>query len=117
MNAVWGMDYDHITDKCYNRPVCPECDAPVVRFESGQYKCISCRNPVMVTNLEMLKWLADREEEKVEMQDCPKIEAEGCSYGCGGKACVETHYVRNAVTLEWQVAWGECRNCGMRFIV
>ena len=117
MKAVWGLDYDHVTDKCYHRPMCLCCDAPVVKFNDGQYKCISCRQPVEVSDPEMLKWLADREKEKVEMQDCPKYEFNGYTYGCGGKNCVETHYIRNDVTLEWQAAYGECKNCGMRFIV
>lgn len=108
MKAIWGMDYDYISDKCYNRPMCPKCDAPVVRFNDGNYKCVSCRKKVNVTDSEMLKWLADREETKVEMMDC---------FRCGGKTCVETHFVKNKVTLEWQTAGGECKNCGMRFIV
>lgn len=110
MKAIWGMDYDHITDKCYDRPMCPKCDAPVIRFEDGNHRCLSCQRKVQVTDPDMLKWLADREETKVEMHDC-------LISGCGGKACVETHFIRNHVTLEWQVSWGECKNCGMRFIV
>lgn len=108
MKAIWGMDYDLISDKCYNRPMCPKCDAPVVRVADGNYKCISCMNKVQVTDPEMLKWLADREGTKVEMLNC---------FGCGGWKCVETHFVKNHVTLEWQAAWGECKNCNMRFIV
>lgn len=115
--AVWGLDYDHITDKCFNRPVCPECDAPVTMFQSGEYKCISCRQPVEVNDAEMLKWLKDREGEKVVMKDCTQIVVNGCVFGCGGKRTVETHYVKNNVTLKWQTAWGQCRKCGARFIV
>ena len=107
MKAVWGMDYDHVTDKCYDRPMCPECDAPVIRFEDGKIRCVSCSEEASL-DADMLKWLADREGEKIEMKDC-------C--GCGGKGCMETHYVKNDVTLEWQPAFGECVKCGMRFIV
>ena len=117
MVAVWGMDYDYRTDKCYDRPMCPECNAPVIRFKDGKYKCVSCRQPVEVIDAEMLKWLAKREEEKIEYEDCPQWRHDGYVYGCGGKGTVETHYVRNNVTLEWQTAWGECSKCGMRFIV
>ena len=117
MKAIWGMDYDYRTDRCYNRPMCPECDAPVIRFEDGNYKCVSCKRKIHITDPEMLKWLSEREETKVEMHDCPRIKLDNGVYGCGEKACVETHFIRNNVTLEWQIAWGECKRCGMRFIV
>ena len=117
MKAVWGLDYDYRTDKCFNRPICPECDAPVVKFRDGRYKCVSCRKPVDIDDAKMIEWLTVREETKITMEDCPKIEHDGFVHGCGGKACVETHHVRNDVTLEWQVAWGQCLNCKMRFIV
>ena len=117
MKAEWGMDYDHVTDKCYERPVCPECDAPVIKFDDGKYRCVSCRNVIDVDDEQMLKWLTDREDTKVEMKDCPKFESNGHTYGCGGKNTVETHYIRNNVTLKWQVAWGECTQCHMRFMV
>lgn len=110
LKAKWGMDYDHTVDKCYDRPMCPECDAPVVKHKSGEYRCVSCHRFVKIEDPEMLKWLTDREGEKVEMHDC-------FSPYCDGKKCLETHLVRNNVTLEWQTAWGECKKCGMRFIV
>lgn len=116
MNATWGLDYDYKTDKCFKRPVCPDCDAPAIKFESGEYKCVSCRKPVQV-DANMLKWLTKREGEKVEHNDCTQYEVNGTIYGCGGKGTVETHYIRNDVTLEWQTAWGQCSKCGMRFIV
>lgn len=118
MKAVWGLDYDYRTDKNFRRPSCPECNAPVVKFESGEYRCVSCREKFDIDDPRMLKWLADREEEKVVMEDCHKwVLPDGWTVGCGGKACCETHYVRNDVTLEWQVAWSECKNCGARTIV
>lgn len=117
MKAIWGMDYDYKTDKCFNRPMCPECDAPICKNKDGNYECVSCLQPVEVDDAIMLKWLTDREETKVEMHDCPRITHEGHSYGCGGKACVETLFVKNKVTLEWQIASGTCTKCGMKFIV
>lgn len=88
--------------------MCPKCDAPVVKFNDGEYKCVSCRKPVNVTDPDMIAWFAEREGTKVETEDC---------FNCGGKGCVETHYVKSKVTLDWVTAFGECKNCGMRFIV
>lgn len=107
MIAEWILDYDHITDKCFCRPGCPECDAPVMISDDGKYRCISCGEQYEV-DPEMQKWIADRSGTKTEMTNCT---------GCGGENCVETHYVKNKVSLEWQTAWGVCRNCGSRFIV
>lgn len=117
MNAIWAVDYDMFTDKIYKCPSCPECNAPVVRFKDGKYKCLSCRQEMELPDPNMLKWLTDREGEKVEMHDCLRSEVNGHVHGCGGTACVETHYVRNKATMKWQPAWGECKQCGMRFIV
>lgn len=108
MKAKWGLDYDYRTDRCFNRPMCAKCDAPIVKDEKGKYFCVSCRKRATVTDPEMLKWLTDREGIKVEIHDCAM---------CGGKQCLESHLVRNKVTLEWETAGGRCRNCGMRFIV
>ena len=116
MKAILGLDYDYKTDKCFKRPVCPDCDAPVLKFKTGEYKCISCRRIAEVDE-GMMKWLADREGEKVEYEDCPQFEVNGTVYGCGGKKTVETHYVKNNVTLKWETAWGQCNKCGKRFIV
>ena len=118
MKAKWIRDYDHISDKCYDRPGCPKCEAPVGKDEDEKYHCFSCGKEVEVTDPDMIRWLEERSEEKVEMEDCPEFTTtNGRTYGCGGKGCVETHYVRNHVTMEWQTAWGECKNCGARFIV
>lgn len=106
MKAKWGIDYDYKTDKCFKRPVCPECETPIFKHET-EYECVSCQKPVQVDS-EMLKWLEDREGEKVEMTDC---------FRCKGKGTLETHYFKNDVTLEWEAACGECKACGMRFIV
>lgn len=114
--AEWIGDYDMHTDKTYDRPGCPDCCQAIGKYEDG-YRCFSCGELVEVSDPEMIQWLKDREETMVKIQNCPKIEFNGHSCGCGGKECVEEHYVRNNVTLEWQLAWGECRNCGMRFIV
>ena len=69
----------------------------------------------------MIEWVRSRSGSKVEMQDCPDIEfefkGEKIKMGCGGKGCVETYYIKNHVTLKWQVAWGVCKNCGRKFIV
>ncbi len=116
MKAKWITDYDSRTDRLFDRPGCPDCKAPIGKYEDG-YHCFLCDRLIKVSDPEMIKWLDEREETMVKMEDCPKYIFKDHSLGCGGKECVETHYVRNNVTLEWQVAWGECRNCGMRFIV
>lgn len=118
--AAWIMDYDYMTDKCYQRPGCAECQAPVgFEPDDGQYRCFSCGKALDVSDPEMKQWFADRDGVKVEMQDCQKFEDEerGISFGCGGKGCVEAHYVRNPVTMKWRLAWSVCRECGQRTIV
>lgn len=120
MKAVWVIDYDFRADKCYNAPGCPECREPIGRmFGDGKYYCFSCGEEVEVTDSEMIEWLNIREETKTEYMDCPKITTIDGNHtsGCGGEKCVETHYRRNPVTLEWEVMGGHCSKCGMRFIV
>lgn len=108
MKAIWADDYDMREDKCYGRPCCPECNAPIGKYEDGLYHCFSCGEVVEVTDPDMIEWLKVREETKTEYSDCGR---------CGGKNCVETHYMRNPITLKWQVMGGQCTKCGMRFMV
>ena len=103
MLAAWILDYDHVTDTCYNRPGCPECQAPV----GSDGICFSCQKKYELDDA-MMVWLNATNEEKVEKGDCIK---------CGGKGTMEKHFIRNAVTLEWQTAYGHCDKCGMKFIV
>lgn len=118
MKAVWVIDYDYRKDKCYNAPGCPECREPIGMYEDGKYHCFSCGEEVEVADEEMIKWFNVRSETKIEYEDCPKITYKGkVTSGCDGKKCVETHYRRNPVTLEWEVMGGHCSKCGMRFIV
>lgn len=113
MKAIWEMDYDIHTDKCFSRPSCPECGAPIWKDTDGSYLCVNCKKKVSVTDPKMKEWLTLREETKIEYEDCNKKEF----FGCGGKKCVRTSYVRNPITLEWQAASGYCEKCGMHFIV
>jgi len=119
MNAIWGLDYDMHNDKCYKRPCCPECGEPIFKYGDGTYHCVNCHQVVKIKDEEMKKWLEIREETKIELEDCPKITTKDGRHlsGCGGKKCMEIHYVRNPISLKWQQAYGECRNCGTRFIV
>ena len=105
--AEWHIDYDMHTDKCFERPQCPECIAPIYEYEEDEFKCISC-GEIMELDNDMIKWVRERAGTKIEMDDC---------FNCNGTKCVETHYVKNDVTLKWQTAWGVCKNCGRRFIV
>ena len=103
MKAEWILDYDHTTDKCYKRPGCPECQAPV--GEDG--KCFSCGVQYALDD-EMTAWFNDMSQSKTEITKCWK---------CGEDNCLETMYYKNPVSREWQAANGICRKCGMRFIV
>ena len=118
--AEWLTDYDMHNDKCFLRPQCPECYAPVHEYGQDEFRCISCHELIELDD-EMKEWVRKRAGEKVTMEDCPdyEIEFDGKKHkmGCGGKKCVETHYIKNEITLEWQTAWGLCKNCGRAFIV
>lgn len=113
LKGIWVNEYDFHTDKMYKCPGCPECREPAFRHEDGLFYCASCGIDIEFDD-EMLKWYADREEIKIEMRDCIKLSD---TIGCGGKKCMETHYRRNPVTMEWETAGGRCLNCGTRFIV
>lgn len=118
MEAIWGTDYDYRTDAIYERPVCPECKEPIGVDEDGKYHCYSCGEVVEVKDQSMIEWLEKRNETKVEYADCHIFTSKnGATTGCGGKGTVETHYMRNPVTLKWQIMGGRCKKCGMRYIV
>lgn len=119
MNAIWATDYDMHTDSCYQRPSCPECREPIGLREDNKYHCFACGEVVEVKDSKMLAWFQEREETKVELEDCPKIISKDGEHlsGCGGKKCVETLYVKNPVTLKWEARAGRCKNCGTSFIV
>jgi len=118
MNAIWGTDYDLNEDKCYKLPCCPKCEAPIGRYQDDEYRCFSCGRAIKVVDKDMKEWFKKREQTKVEMENCPKIISKsGHVLGCGGHFCVETHYIRNPITLRWQVAFGRCTKCGRRFVV
>lgn len=123
MRAIWGEDYDFLLDSVYRCPVCPKCEEPIGKMKDGQYHCFSCGGVVEVWDADMKEWFEEREEEKVEMEDClpDKVVCtrggKEIKAGCGGKNCVETHYVKNPVSKEWQMAYGTCTRCGRRFIV
>ena len=117
MNAIWSTDYDYSTDKLYRRPCCPKCEVPIGKQEDGQYHCFSCQEVVSVTDPDMIQWLKDSEDEKIELSDCPRFDLGEIVYGCGGKNTVERHYYRNHVTKEWQFGWSICQKCGARTMV
>ena len=110
--AIWGIDYDGHEDKCYDRPVCPKCKEPFGKYDDGKYYCYACGNEVTVTDPKMIDWLKVHEESKTEMRDCFSE-----PLGCGGRAFVETTFVRSPITGKWRTACGKCTKCGMSFIV
>lgn len=107
IKAEWITEYDMHNDEVYKCPGCEKCYAPVFKID-GKYLCCSCGEEAEL-DTDMIEYFKPREETKTEMKDC--------LFGCGGKACVETHFMRNPVTLKWQVMGGVCKNCGIRFMV
>ena len=101
MKAKWIMDYDHVTDDIYKRPGCADCQAPV----GMDGKCFSCGKKYKLTD-DMKAWMDEMSGEKVEIGECIK---------CGG--VMEMHLIRNPVSGTWQVGYGHCDKCGMKFIV
>ena len=101
--VVWGIDYDFRKDKCFRRPMHKECFAPVV-LDEGKYICIGCGQE-MELEQDMVEWILDRSYSKVEKSECM----------CGGE--VEKHFMKNPITLEWQLCFSECKKCGMKIMV
>lgn len=103
--AVWGYDYDMRTDKNYKRPMCKECQAPVIQTEQGKYICISCYAEMTLTE-EMQKWIKARQGSKkkrvrcVEYNTCEKREK------CGGY--YEVHCKKNPVTCKYEAVGFNC---------
>lgn len=116
MKAEWILEYDLYEDKNYNRPGCPRCMAPVLLREDGKYRCISCKQEYEL-DPDMIEWIKKRSEAQIRMEDCEIWEIEGTKYGCDGKGCVEAHYRRNPVTMNWQFAYSVCKKCGRKIIV
>ena len=102
--AVWEMDYDFHSDKCFERPF-HICGDPIFRID-GAYRCIGCGEEVEL-DAEMKKWIDDRSGEKVETETCFKC----------NKKTFNAYYHINDVTLEWQLGHGYCDSCGMKMIV
>ena len=101
--VVWEIDYDFRKDKCFRRPMHKECDLPVV-LDEGKYICIGCGQE-MKLEPDMIEWISNRAGIKVEHSECM----------CGG--VLESHYMKNPLTLEWQLCGRECKNCGLKIIV
>lgn len=105
VKATWGLDYDYRVDKCFNAPMHERCDAPIHRVR-GKYICIACGQEAKVDE-SMKKWIDEREGEKIDVEGCIKC----------GKPKMTYHYHKNRFTLEWQLGWAECSECGCRLIV
>lgn len=120
MKAIWSKDYDFRQDKIYRRPSCPECSkeygcVPILKVDE-KYICINCHKEAEL-DPDMKDWIDVRSEKKTEYGDCPKFELDGKMFGCGGKGTVEKHYMRNEITLKWQLMGSVCKQCGARIIV
>ena len=103
--ATWGLDYDWRNDKCFDRPMHEECEAPILK-NGDKYVCIGCGEEVEVMQ-DMKEWIDERAGEKIETEKC---------FNCGNNT-FESHYHKNERTLEWELGFGECKSCGMRMIV
>ncbi len=106
--AIWTKNYDIHEDQMYDCPGCPDCEAPLDKYQEGEYLCEACGNHVKVDNPEMIKWFTDREGSKVEWGDCIL---------CGEKGTLKNLYAKNPVTLKWQVISARCTKCGAKMIV
>ena len=105
IKAEWGINYDWRNDKCYDAPIHKDCDAPIL-YHEGKYICIGCGKEASITE-DMKKWIDDRQGEKIETEVC----------GACKQETMKIHYHKNHNTTEWEVGYGECKNCGMKFIV
>ena len=125
MKAEWGLDYDFREDKCFKRPSCPKCNmehgcVPIFRTDD-KYTCINCGEEFEL-DPDMKEWIDVRSETKTEYTDCMPdkevdIDGKKIKLGCGGKGTVESHYMRNEITLKWQLMGSVCKQCGQRIIV
>ena len=116
--ARWLTDYDMTLDKCYKRPMCVECYAPVIRDEDGSFRCVACGKDLELTE-GMVEWISKREGSMVQVEDCMVVinTITGKKSGCGGKGCVEKIYHKNPITLEWEFKASFCSKCGKKIIV
>ena len=103
--AKWMLEYDWRNDKTYDEPQHEECQAPIY-FVDGAYRCIGCGQEVELTE-DMKNWIDERSGKKTETEVC----------GACKQNTMHIHYHINRNTKEWEVGYGECTNCGMRFIV
>lgn len=118
MFAIWGIEHDHREDKYYDCPTCRVCMAPIYK-DGEEYRCVSCQELFEVDD-EMREWIDARNETKVETGDCPVAKSKRgdvWTSGCGGVGTMKIVYVRNPVTMKWEVHHGECQQCGLRFMV
>lgn len=108
IKAVWGLGFDYRTDSCYDEPQHEDCQAPILwDDEEHKYICIGCGEEAEIDD-DMKAWLAERDGQKEEVGDC---------FMCGGKNTMVTYKYKNNVSLEWEAGYGECKNCGAKFIV
>lgn len=104
-----GMEYDYHTDSIYDQPECPYCGMPIFGIKLDDigktFKCTCCEKDFTVTDSAWLrKYIEDFTGEKTEEQKCSN---------CGGIMTVHS-IKRNG---EWRTFSGECKSCGLRFIV
>lgn len=104
-----GIEYDAHTDSTYHVPECPICDIPLLGLEMSdigtEIQCPCCKRTLLIPDEEWIrKYIRENTGSKTEEIECFK---------CGGRMTIKK-YMMNG---KWQTGGGECKNCGVRFIV
>lgn len=109
LRPYMGIEYDMHTDSTYHVPECPICDIPLFGLEPSdigtEITCPCCKRQILIPDENWIKtYIEENTGSKTEEMEC---------MFCGGKMTVKK-YMTNG---KWQTAGGECKDCGVRFIV
>lgn len=104
-----GIEYDMHTDSTYKIPECPYCDIPLFGLEESdignEIECPCCNHKITIPNADWIrKYIRENTGSKTEEIECFK---------CGGRMTIKK-YMMNG---KWQTGHGECKDCGVKFIV
>lgn len=103
-----GIEYDMHSDSIYDMPECPECRMPLLGLEESDIgkdiECY-CGETIHVPDEEWIhKYFKDNTGSKSEIIECIR---------CGGRMKI----VQHKRCGKWVTGYGECLDCGTRFIV
>lgn len=107
--AVVVPEYDFHTDSIYDMPGCPECQEGIYGLEASDIgtsiKCPFCNTEFTIPDEEWVhEYIRENTGSRQEETRC---------YSCGGRM-KQVLYKRKG---EWHIGCGECRDCGLKFIV